>query len=213
METSEIKIALADDHTILRKGVIELVNSFEDCIVIIEATNGKDLITKIEAAPVLPDVCIIDINMPEQNGYETAVIIKQRWSSIKILALSMYNNEYSIIKMLRNGAHGYILKDADPSELNIAIQSVHKQSFYHSELITGRILSRSKTKDDVLGITEREWEFLSLCSTDLSYKDIAEKMKLSPRTVEGYRDSLFRKLDIKSRSGLVVFANNIGLND
>ena len=211
MATKTITIAIADDHTILRKGVIELINSFDNIQVIIEAVNGKDLIEKLETAPKLPDICIIDINMPELNGYETASMLKKKWPAMKILALSMYNNEYSIIKMLRNGAHGYILKETDPSELHTAILSIYDQSFYHSELVTGRLVSKSKSLDDNLGITDREWEFLSYCSSDLTYKDIAEKMKLSPRTIEGYRDSLFHKLNIKSRTGLVVFANKIGL--
>jgi DNA-binding NarL/FixJ family response regulator len=213
MKNNSIKIAIADDHTILRKGVIELINSFGPFEVIIDAVNGRDLLDQLEKSIVQPDICVIDINMPELNGYETALILRAQWPKIKILALSMYSNEYSIIKMLRNGAHGYILKETDPTELKDALLSVYHHSFYHSDLVSGRMMS--KVKDEAgsdLGISDRELEFLSLCSTDLTYKEIAEKMNLSPRTVEGYRDSLFHKLNIKSRPGLVVFANKIGLN-
>ena len=213
MKNSIIKIAIADDHTILRKGVIELINSFGPFRVIIDAVNGRDLLDQLEKAAVLPDVCVIDINMPELNGYETAVILREQWPNIKILALSMYSNEYSIIKMLRTGAHGYILKETDPIELKDALLSVYNHSYYHSELVSGRMVSKVKDEGGGdLGISDRELEFLSLCSTDLTYKEIAEKMNLSPRTVEGYRDSLFHKLNIRSRPGLVVFANKIGLN-
>ncbi len=208
-----ITIAIADDHTILRKGVIELINSFGPFKVVIDAVNGKDLIEQLEAATTLPHVCVMDINMPELNGYETAAILKQRWPAIKILALSMYSNEYSIIKMLRNGAHGYILKETDPSELQEAILSIYQHSYYHSELVSGRMMSKVKAHENTeLGISDRELEFLTLCATDLTYKEIAEAMNLSPRTVEGYRDSLFNKLNVRSRPGLVVFANKMGLN-
>jgi len=208
-----ITVAIADDHTILRKGVIELINSFGPFKVVIDAVNGKDLIEQLEAATTLPHVCVMDINMPELNGYETAAILKQRWPAIKILALSMYSNEYSIIKMLRNGAHGYILKETDPSELQEAILSIYHHSYYHSELVSGRMMSKVKAHENTeLGISDRELEFLTLCATDLTYKEIAEVMNLSPRTVEGYRDSLFNKLNVRSRPGLVVFANKMGLN-
>lgn len=210
---NQITIAIADDHTILRKGVIELINSFGPFKVVIDAVNGKDLIEQLEAATTLPHVCVMDINMPELNGYETAAILKQRWPAIKILALSMYSNEYSIIKMLRNGAHGYILKETDPSELQEAILSIYQHSYYHSELVSGRMMSKVKAHENTeLGISDRELEFLTLCATDLTYKEIAEVMNLSPRTVEGYRDSLFNKLNVRSRPGLVVFANKMGLN-
>ena len=210
---NQITIAIADDHTILRKGVIELINSFGPFKVVIDAVNGKDLIEQLESATTLPHVCVMDINMPELNGYETAAILKQRWPAVKILALSMYSNEYSIIKMLRNGAHGYILKETDPSELQEAILSIYQHSYYHSELVSGRMMSKVKAHENTeLGISDRELEFLTLCATDLTYQEIAEVMNLSPRTVEGYRDSLFNKLNVRSRPGLVVFANKMGLN-
>src|ERR1700743_3073957 len=97
-----IKVALADDHTILRKGVAEILSKFDDTDVMMEAANGKELIAKLQAAATLPDVCIVDINMPEMNGYDTAAEIKKHWPDIKILALSMYDTELNVIKMLRN---------------------------------------------------------------------------------------------------------------
>jgi DNA-binding NarL/FixJ family response regulator len=213
MSRDSINIAMADDHTIVRKGIIELINSWDEFHVIIEAVNGQDLINKLEKAAVIPDVCILDIQMPVLNGYQTAPIVRERWPSVKILALSMLNNEFTIIQMLRAGAVGYIPKEIDPTELRKAILSVYKYSFYHSELVSGRLMHLAKTKNsNELGLTENEWQFLSLCCTDLTYKDIAQKMQLSPRTVEGYRDTLFEKLDVRSRSGLVVFAIKMGLN-
>lgn len=210
-----IRIALADDHVILRKGVAEILSAFEGMEVIIEAGNGKDLITKLEHAPQLPDICIIDINMPEMNGYETAAAIKNKWHDIKILALSMYDTELNIIKMLRSGANGYVLKDNDPQDLKIAINQVCKNGFYHSELVTGRMLHllHDRNGGAALDINEREMQFLKLACSELTYKEIAEQMFLSPRTIDGYREALFEKLHITSRTGLAMYAIKAGLVD
>jgi two-component system invasion response regulator UvrY len=208
-----INIALADDHTILRKGVADILSRFENMTVIIQASNGKDLITKLRLAAVLPDVCIVDINMPEMNGYETALEIKKGWPDIKILALSMYDTELNVIKMLRNGANGYVLKDADPEELRIAIVKVCRDGFYHSELVTGRMLNiiHDSTGKMNAEMTERELNFLEYCCTELTYKEIADRMSLSPRTIDGYREALFKKLNITTRTGLAMYAIKAGV--
>jgi DNA-binding NarL/FixJ family response regulator len=209
----KIRIAIADDHTIIRKGVMELINTFGEFEVILDAVNGADLLQKIAAAPQLPDICMLDINMPELDGYETAKAIRSRWPDIRILALSMYDSEYNIIRMLRSGANGYILKETDPKELRRALNEIYERSFYHSEIVTGRLINKlhqnASTAD--FEFSEREQQFLSLCCTEMSYKGMAEQMNLSPRTVEGYRDALFEKLNIRTRTGLVIFAIRIGL--
>ena len=210
-----IKVALADDHAILRKGVAEILSKFENITVAMQAANGKELIAMMQATTDLPDVCILDINMPEMNGYEAAVAIRKNWPRIKMLALSMYDTELNIIRMLRCGAHGYILKDADPQELKVAINEVYHHGFYHSELVTGRMLTLAH---DPLGklsgeLNERELQFLSLCCSELTYKEIADQMCLSPRTIDGYRESLFTRLKTTSRTGLVLYAIKAGLVD
>ena len=131
-----------------------------------------------------------------------------------MLALSMYDSEFNIIKMLKSGANGYVLKDTEPLELLHAINSVYKYDFYHSEIITGRLLKllqQAKHDDSMIALTSNEQKFLALCCSDLTYKDIAEQMNLSPRTIDGYRDNLFAKLNIKSRTGLVMYAIRAGL--
>jgi two-component system, NarL family, invasion response regulator UvrY len=209
---SLIKTAIADDHTIVRKGVIELINAFGDFEVVIEASNGRDLIQKIEKSSLQPDVCLLDVQMPEMNGYEAALELKSRWPKIKVLALSMYDNEQAVIKMLKNGALGYILKETDPKELREALLQVYEGNYYHSEVTTSSIKTNQKAgKPLEMNITEREMAFLPYCCTDLTYKEISEKMNLSVRTIEGYRDTLFQKFNIKSRSGLVVLAMSMGL--
>jgi two-component system invasion response regulator UvrY len=208
-----IHIAIADDHTILRKGVVEILSKFDNMTVIMEANNGKELIAKLQSATTLPDVCIVDINMPEMNGYDTASEIKKNWPDIKILALSMYDTELNVIKMLRSGANGYVLKDSDPEDLRIAITKVYKDGFYHSELVTGRMLNILHDPDGKMNIelNERELNFLGLCCTELTYKEIADQMFLSPRTIDGYRESLFRKLNITTRTGLAMYAIKAGV--
>jgi two-component system invasion response regulator UvrY len=208
-----INIALADDHVILRKGVSEILSKFENFAVTLEAGNGKELITKLKSAASLPDVCVIDVNMPEMNGYETAAEVRRLWPHIKILALSMYDTELNIIKMLRNGANGYILKDSDPEELRIAILEVYKNGFYHSDIVTGRMLHILHDPNGKINVelNERETQFLSFCCTEFTYKEIADQMFLSPRTIDGYRESLFKKLNITTRTGLAMYAIKAGV--
>ncbi|MCW3123066.1 MAG: response regulator transcription factor [Flavipsychrobacter sp.] len=207
-----INIALADDHAILRKGVAEILSKFENMAVIIQAGDGKELIAKLKAAATLPDVCVVDINMPEMNGYDTAAEIKKRWPDIKILALSMYDTELNVIKMLRSGANGYVLKDSDPEELRFAITEVVRHGFYHSELVTGRMLHILHESDKIaVELNERESTFLGFCCTELTYKEIADQMFLSPRTIDGYREALFKKLNITTRTGLAMYAIKAGM--
>jgi two-component system invasion response regulator UvrY len=208
-----IKIALAYDHVILRKGVAEILSKFGDMEVIMEAGTGKELIEKMHRAKTLPDVCIVDINMPEMNGYDTAAELKTHWPDIKILALSMYDTELNVIKMLRNGANGYVLKDSDPEDLRVAILKVIKDGFYHSDLVTGRMLNilHDPTRKMDMEMNDRELTFLAHCCSEHTYKEIAEQMFLSPRTIDGYREALFRKLNVTTRTGLAMYAIKAGV--
>ena len=210
--SEKIKLALADDHNLFRKGVEELIEDFDNIEVLYSVENGNQLITKLQSAPVLPDICLLDINMPELNGFETAKKIKEKWPDIKILAVSVYDSEFNILGMLRAGAGGYILKDAQPAILRKAIESLHENGFYHSELVTGRILRQLISKEvSTDQLNENETEFLRLCCTEMTYKEIADIMKISHRTIDGYRDQLFQKLNIKSRTGLVMYALKTGI--
>lgn len=209
-------IALADDHVLLRKGLVSLVENL-GYKVILEVDNGQELTEQIQAG-VHPDLVLMDINMPVKDGYETTKWLKNNAPLTKVLALSMYDDESAIIRMLKNGAKGYILKDSEPGELRIAIESILSKGFYYSEMVTGRLIHSINTMDDedspaknLSGLNEREIDFLKLAATELTYKEIAEQMHLSPRTIDGYRDALFEKLNIKSRVGLVLFAIKNGL--
>ena len=209
------KIALVDDHTLLRKGLASLIQSFDTYSVILEADNGRDFINKLKPE-ALPDLVLMDINMPEMDGYQASNWLKENYPDIKILTLSMYDNESAIIRMFRAGAKGYILKDCDPMELKTALHSVIHKGFYYSEMITGSLIHNinSNSDDHTNGsksLNEREIAFLKLVCSELTYKEIADKMFLSPRTIDGYRDALFEKLNVKTRVGLVLYAIKYGI--
>ena len=210
-------VALVDDHVLLRNGLANLIRSFGEYSVLFEAGNGNDFIQQLKPR-VLPDIVLLDINMPEMDGYETALWIRRHYPEIKTLALSMYDTDNSIIRMLKNGVKGYILKDADPAELKLALESVISKGFYYSELVTGKLIHTINTLDviepqvrHVLRLNDRELEFLKLACTECTYKEIAEQMYLSPRTIDGYRDTLFEKLNVKTRVGLVLYAIRNGI--
>ncbi len=200
----KILVAIADDHTLLRNGLAELIDNFGPFKVVIEAENGRELLDHIAGAAVLPDICILDITMPVLDGFGALTELKQKWPEIKVLALSMYNNESTIIRMLRSGANGYLLKNCDPLEFKNALQIIYDQGFYESESI-------DKPTEEPVSITPKEIEFLKWCCSELVYKEIADKMGIKPRSVEDHRDNLFRKLKINTRTGLVVYALRSGL--
>jgi two-component system, NarL family, invasion response regulator UvrY len=217
MNTLKPAVALVDDHVLLRNGLAGLIRSFGEYAVLFEAHNGTDFIRQLKPR-FLPQLVLLDINMPEMDGYETALWLKRNFPEVKILALSMYDTDNSIIRMLKNGAKGYILKDIEPSELKLALDSVMRKGFYYSEMVTGKLIHTINNLDEpeqkihhFLTLNEREIEFLKLVCTELTYKEIAEKMYLSPRTIDGYRDSLFEKLNAKTRVGLVLYAIRNGI--
>lgn len=216
-EQQKIKVALADDHVLLRKGLAGVVDSFGDYEVLFEADNGNHFIEQIKKNGE-PSLVLLDINMPQMDGYATAQWLKQHHPLVNVIALSMYDNENAIIRMFKAGAKGYILKDSEPPELKKALDSVHQKGYYYSELVTGRLIHSINKMDDahsdvknLIELNDRELDFLKFACTEMTYKEIAEKMFLSPRTIDGYRDALFEKLQLKTRVGLVMYAIKNGI--
>lgn len=210
------KIALIDDHSLIRNALKELINRFEGFEVCLDAGNGRDFIEKLKNDVALPIIALVDINMPVMDGYETATFLQQNFPEIKVLALSVNDDDESIIKMLRCGAVGYLLKDAETSQLEFALHEVLKKGFYHNDLVMNSMMKSIKSgqqniKEKSFMFQSREEEFLRLACSELTYKEIADRMCISPRTVDGYRESLFDKLEIKSRVGLVLFAIKNGI--
>jgi len=209
-------IVLTDDHALLRNGLAELVKKLGHTV-LFEADNGKDFIRQLDVKNC-PDVILLDINMPEMDGYETAQWIKEHHPDIKVLALSMYDNENSIIRMLKCGAKGYILKDSEPAELKAAIEDVVNKGYYYSDLVSGKLIHAINRIEDegsavntLVNLNDRETDFLKYACTEMTYKEIADKMFVSPRTIDGYRDGLFEKLHVKTRVGLVMYAIKNGI--
>jgi DNA-binding NarL/FixJ family response regulator len=210
-------VVLVDDHVLLRNGLANLIESFGNYKVLFEANDGKIFTEKLNAE-CLPELVLLDINMPEMDGYDTCLWLKNNYPEIKVLALSMYDNESAIIRMFKAGAKGYILKDCDPAELRAALEALLTKGFYYSEMVTGKLIHTINTlgeKDNhaknIIKLNDREINFLKLVCTELTYKEIADKMFLSPRTIDGYRDDLFQKLNVKTRVGLAMYAIKNGI--
>jgi two-component system, NarL family, invasion response regulator UvrY len=208
----KITVAIADDHSLLRNALAKLINTFEGYSIIFEADNGKDLRNKIQQKEV-PDIVMLDVNMPEMDGFETTQWLHKHYPQIKVMALSMLSDERTIIKMFRLGAKGYLLKNTDPEELKQALDSLMNKNVYLSEYVSDKLVSglhQDENEKEVV-LNEKEREFLRWTCSELSYKDIADKMFVSPRTVDDYRQALFLKLKVHSRVGLVMYAIKNGI--
>jgi two-component system, NarL family, invasion response regulator UvrY len=210
----KIQVTVTDDHILMRNALARLINSFDGYTVLTEADNGKDLKAKI-LQHLVPDIVLLDVNMPEMDGFETTQWLHKNYPHIKVLVLSMLSDEKTIIKMFRLGAKGYLLKNTDPEELKLALDSVIDKNVYLSDYVSGKLVSGLNKDAENDGkpvlLNEREKDFLKWTCTELAYKDIAEKMNISPRTADDYRQSLFGKLKVHSRVGLVIYAIKNGI--
>lgn len=205
---NKIKVVIVDDHLLFSNALNGLLSNFEEFEVLGIAENGIDLISLLERCEREPDIVLMDIKMPKMNGIEAAEWLKTHRSNIKTLALSMEYDEKTILHMLRAGAKGYLLKDIHPEVLRHALNEVFNNGFYYTENVTHSLMNSIGTTKLASGVSlkEREMEFLSLACKELTYKEIANEMCLSPKTVENYREALFEKLNVKSRIGLVIYA-------
>ncbi|MDC8000026.1 response regulator transcription factor [Aequorivita todarodis] len=198
-------VVVVDDHFLLSQAIGGLVQDFENFDVLYLCKNGRELLDKFENPQNIPDLVLMDIKMPILNGIETTEKLKQNYPEVKVLALSIEEDEYTILKMLRAGAKGYLMKDTKKDILEQALLEVIKNGQYYTNTVS-QILMDSIEKNLDTEIKDKELEFIKLACTDMSYKEIAETMFCSYKTVEGYRDSLYKKLGIKNRIGLMLFA-------
>ena len=202
-------IVIVDDHILIAKALEGIISNFSEFEVIYVCENGRDLIQKFEEGNIIPDIILLDISMPIMDGFETAAWITKNHPDIKIMALSMQGDDNSVIKMIKNGAKGYLLKNTHPKDLETALSRLNTDGFFYPEWASKIIFSnlgKDQESEALVKISEREKEFLKYTVTELSYKEIADRMCCSPRTVESYRDQLCEKLDLKTRVGLAVFA-------
>ena len=208
----KITIGIADDHQLFLKSLSILVESFKTFTILVDALNGEMLLKKLETLKELPDLILLDVNMPVMDGPATAKIISEKYPRIKLVALSMKDDDTSVINMIRAGCCAYLLKEIHPNELEKALNEVYKTGYYNADISNlryRRLLTHQKEEE--LHLTDREREFLKLACSDLTYRQIADKMHLSERTIDGYRESLFQKLSVQSRVGMVLEALRRGL--
>lgn len=212
MTEPAVLIAIADDHAVVRDSISNMVSGFGKFRVIIKAGNGKELIEQLKKANPFPEICILDIQMPEMNGYETMEYIRKHWPDLKVLALSMLEDEFAIIRMLKLGASGYLSKASDMEELQKALVYIHEKGYYSSEFIASNYFRSIKNdKQPTTNITDRQMEFLKYCCTELSMKEIADKMSISTSTALSYRNALCDKLNLTTRQGLAIYAIKSGI--
>jgi len=209
-------IVVVDDHILIANAISSIIKNFKDFEVLFECANGKALQDQFKISETIPEIVLLDISMPIMDGYQTALWLKENYPSVLVMVLSMQDSEGSVIKMIRNGAKGYLLKNVSPLELENALKGLITNGFYYPEWASNIMLSQlfDPNEENLFKENEllhREKVFLSYCATELSYKEIAIEMQCSPRTLENYRDNLYVKLNVKSRIGLAVFAIKNGL--
>jgi DNA-binding NarL/FixJ family response regulator len=200
-------VAIVEDHVLLSQAIGGLVDSFDRFKVSYLCKNGKELITRLEENSNTPDIVLMDINMPIMNGIETTTWITEHFPNIDVIGLSIEEDERTIIQMLRAGAKGYLMKDVEKSVLEMALNEVITNGFYHSKHVTNILIGSLNGKGNSSAkLKENEISFMKLVCTEMTYKQIADQMCLSPKTIDGYRDALFEKLHVKNRIGLVIYA-------
>ena len=200
-------VVVVDDHILLCQAIGGLVDGFDDFKVSYLCKNGQELIEAFKVPKNVPDIVLMDVNMPILNGIETTTYIKEHFPEVRVLALSIEEEEGIILKMLRAGAKGYLMKDVKKAELNEALLEVMKNGYYHSNTVAKILVDSLRHKESsVTSLKEREIEFIKHACSEKTYKEIADVMCLSPKTVEGYRDVLFEKLSLRNRTGLVIYA-------
>lgn len=215
---SSIRIALADDHKLLRSGLVSILQSNPQFKVVQEASNGQELLDGL--TEFSPDVILLDLEMPVLSGKETLEKIRSHNKKVKVLILTMHQSKAFMYQMMELGANGYLIKDTDPKEVITAIQKVHDSGFYFSDQLSMAMLSG--ISDPALkeskglaehGLSDRELDVLRLICKEMTTKEIGETLFLSPKTIEGYRKVLMEKIDARNMAGLVLFAVKHSLLD
>jgi len=215
---NKIKIAIADDYKIFREGLKVGLSADEALEVMLEADNGEDLLKGLESG--IPDVIIMDLKMPILDGMEATKVVRKKYPSIKVLVVSMYEDDKFIIHLMENGANGYLLKNAEPDEIRRSIYAVHENGYYFNDLVNKALLKKLVLKNNLkpsfnqnVELSERELEVLKLICEEKTATEIAKEIFLSPRSVEGIRQRLIEKVGVRNSAGLVMFAVKSGLVD
>lgn len=209
---SNIRIAVVDDHSLFRKGMISILQQVSDFEVVMEATNGLEFLHKLQNIPV--DVVLMDLQMPQLDGTKATEIIREKFPNVKVIILSMHDEDKYILHLMEIGANGYLLKDNDPEEVEKAIRKVIETDIYFSDFVSKVMLRKMTRKNQQeskifnykTDLSDREKEVLVHICEGLTTIEIGDILSLSPRTVEGHRLRMMEKLGVKNTAGLVAFA-------
>jgi len=212
---STIKIALADDHILVRAGLAQIINTYAELEVKAQVGNGKELLDYVKSNSV--DVVLLDLDMPVMDGKITLIELQKRFPDVKTIMLTVHQHDSFIVDMMEAGAHGYLLKDSEPDEVIMAIKTVVREGIYFNNRVSKALLgSVSKSKfghQTIIGesLNQRELEVLALICKEKTTSQIAEDLFLSPKTIEGYRKSLLEKTGAKNVAGIAIYAVKNGL--
>lgn len=215
---SKIKIVIADDYKIYRDGLKVGLSADDNLEVIAEADNGEELLKVLET--FTPDVILMDLKMPVMDGMEATKLVRKKYPSMKVLVVSMYEDDKFIIHLMENGANGYLLKNAEPDEIRRSIYAVQENGYYFNDLVNKALLKKLVLKNNLkpsfnqnIDLTEREQEVLKMICEEKTAAEIAKEIFLSPRSVEGIRQRLIEKIGVRNTAGLVMFAVKNGIVD
>jgi DNA-binding NarL/FixJ family response regulator len=220
MMTNKIKIAVIDDQRLFREGLSALLKNVEDFELLAEPENGKEFLEIVKTLPGIPDVVLVDMNMPEMNGVELTDILQREYPDMKIIILTVYNQERFINKMVESGVSGYLLKNCDIEDVILAIRAAHRTGFYFNDAVVKALRNSHKYKSSEIrnlsnvhiDLTDREKEILQLICKELTNTEIAEQLHISARTVDGHRNNLLSKTGCRNTAGLVLFAVTNGIH-
>lgn len=210
---NKISIGITDDQQLFLKSLVTLVNTFEGFTTVLDASNGKDLLEKLASSKALPDILLLDVNMPVMHGVDAASEISAKYPGIKLVALSLKDDDLTVISMLKAGCCAYLVKDIHPNELEKALNEIYTKGYYNADMTNinyRRLIVQDQQKDN-LKLNEKELAFLKLSCSELTYKQVAAQMFLAERTIDGYRESVFEKMNVQSRVGMVMEAIRRGI--
>ncbi len=215
---SKIRIAIADDYKIYRDGLKVGLSADDNMEIIAEADNGEDLLKTLETNS--PDVILMDLKMPVMDGMEATKQVRKKYPAIKVLVITMYEDDKFIIHLMENGANGYLLKNAEPDEIIKSIYAVYENGYYFNDVVNKALLKKLVLKNNLkpsfnqnIDLTEREQEVLKMICEEKTAAEIAKEIFLSPRSVEGIRQRLIEKIGVRNTAGLVMFAVKNGIVD
>lgn len=212
-ENSLVKIAVADDHNLFRESLCALIDTWENCKVVIQAASGRQLLEKLHTKN-LPDLVLLDLEMPEMNGYETIKAVKEKYPEIRLLVISLHYSEELVWRIIKFGAQGFVNKNDDIARLKKAVSEMIHTGYFFSDHTASKMVKKAMQTGTLTiknDLSETDMLFLKLVCSEKTYKEIAKEMNLADRQIEYIRNNLFDRFEVSTRTGLAVIAMEKGL--